>query len=32
MRAARDGKDSTDYWKAEVELRTLLPPVEGPVT
>jgi hypothetical protein len=26
MRAARDGNDLTDYWRAETELRSLLPP------
>jgi hypothetical protein len=28
MRAARDGRDLTDYGRAETELRSLLPPAE----
>lgn len=30
MRAARDGKDLTDYRRAEAELRSLLPPASDP--
>ncbi len=32
MRAARDGRDLTDYWRAEAELRSLLPPATEPLS